>query len=316
MNSHVQPAVQPAVHEVLEQVGLVPADLADVLQAVVDLVRDEIDVVIAETADESATPIPEIDYDELSTLADGPLGDRVRRRGCVVVRGTFDADEARQWDAAIGEYLDRNHFDEAFAARHPDAATRSGICGIYWSKPQVEVRQHDRMHTVRTALNGLWRQAGADGTVCFDPEHDVGYPDRVRRRAPGVTARGLRPHVDSPSAGGWRVPENLAVFADVLAGRPEDYDAFDAAHRTGPGVDSPVGCSVFRTFQGWTALSETRPSDGGLSIVPIPMAVAYLLVAGLAREVGLDGAATPAPRRVGDDPLLARARPDPDGPAR
>ena len=77
-------------------------------------------------------------------------------------------------------------------------------------------------------------------------------------------------HADSPSVGGWRIAENQAVFAPLLTGGLDAYDPFDAAHRTGVEVESPVGCTVFRTFQGWTALSEMRPEDGVLHVVPIP----------------------------------------------
>jgi hypothetical protein len=68
-----------------------------------------------------------------------------------------------------------------------------------------------------------------------------------------------------------------------------------------------VSCSVFRTFQGWTALSEMRPEDGVLHVVPIPAAVGYRLLHGLAGELGLLGERVAAPRRDAGDELLARA---------
>ena len=75
-----------------------------------------------------------------------------------------------------------------------------------------------------------------------------------------------------------------------------------------PDVQSPVGCTVFRTFQGWTALSEMHPADGVLHVVPIPAAVGYRLVHGLGGELGLVGDETiPAPRRDAGDELLERA---------
>lgn len=286
----------PALHDVLDEVGLAPDVVPELLAELRRLVTAELDAVAAEGPD----AIPVVTFHELVA---GGARDRIRRRGCVVVRGTFDRAEADAWNVELGRYLADNDFDAVFEARNPEAAaTGSRIWGIYWSRPQVLARQHDRLDTVRRTLNSLWRH-DADGVRWFDPDHDIGYPDRIRRRAPGVTARGLRPHIDSPSAGGWRVPENRAVFAEVLAGRPGAFDPFDAAHRTGAEVESPVGCSVFRTFQGWTALSETRPDDGGLSIVPVPAAVAYLLVAGIAHD--LDPAADPSPTRIGNDPLLA-----------
>jgi Protein of unknown function (DUF1479) len=159
------------------------------------------------------------------------------------------------------------------------------------------------MAAARAFLNGFWRHEAA-GPSAFDPTHDIGYPDRIRRRQPGAAARGLAPHLDSPAAGGWRIPENQRVFAPLLTGGLAGYDAFDATHRTGPDVQSPVSCTVFRTFQGWTALSDMHPDDGVLHVVPIPAAAGYRL----AGELGLAaGEPRPAPSRDHGDDLLFRA---------
>ena len=97
------------------------------------------------------------------------------------------------------------------------------------------------------------------------------------------------------------------VFAPLLMGGLDAHDPWDPAHRTGREVESPVGCTVFRTFQGWTALSDIHPSDGVLHVVPIPLAVAYRFMVGLAGELGLGGPPEPAPRRDAGDALIARA---------
>ena len=162
------------------------------------------------------------------------------------------------------------------------------------------------MGVARQFLNGLWTYESSGGRW-FEPGDDIGYPDRVRRREPGAVSKGLAGHADSPSVGGWRIAENQAVFAPLLTGGLAAYDPFDAAHRTGSRVESPVNCTVFRTFQGWTALSEMHPEDGVLHVVPIPAAVGYRLVHGLASELGLLGEAAPAPRRDAADDLLAQA---------
>jgi hypothetical protein len=244
--------------------------------------------------------------DVLAGTVSDNVCDDVRRAGCVVVRGTFERSQAEAWDAELAAYLDRNDFRQRLLARQPGAVDAS-ILPVYWSRPQVLARQHARMGAVRRFLNGLWN-AESDGVRWFDPDHDIGYPDRIRRRAPGSGARGLAAHVDSPSAGGWRYPENQRVFAPLLKGGLDAYDAFDAAHRTGPDVSSPVGSTAFRTFQGWTALSEMEPDDGVLHVVPIPVAVGYRLVHGLAGELGLlDAEAVPAPRRDSGDELVLRA---------
>ena len=44
-------------------------------------------------------------------------------------------------------------------------------------------------------------------------------------------------------------------------------------------------CSAFRTFQGWTALSEMRNDQGVLHTVPIPKAMAYLMLRPLLSDV-------------------------------
>jgi hypothetical protein len=44
-------------------------------------------------------------------------------------------------------------------------------------------------------------------------------------------------------------------------------------------------CSAFRTFQGWTALSEMHNDQGVLHTVPIPGAMAYLMLRPLLADV-------------------------------
>jgi hypothetical protein len=289
----------PSLLDLLDEVGLDRGDVADLLVHTRELVA-------ADVAEATATPIPTVDFDQLRDVP-VTIRDSIARRGCVVVRGTFDRDQAETWNTEIGDYLDRNHFERRFAERYPEAATTgSRIWGIYWSRPQVLARQHERMATVRRFLNSFWSHE-SDGVTWFDPDHDIGYPDRLRRRAPGVTARGLAPHSDSPSCGGWRIPENVAVFRHVLAGRPERYDPWDPAHRTSPDVESPVGSTAFRTFQGWTALSDMHPSDGVLHLAPVLSAPVHLLVQGIAGELGLAGEPVPTPRRAAGDELLHSA---------
>jgi hypothetical protein len=163
------------------------------------------------------------------------------------------------------------------------------------------------MEATRRFLNSFWRHR-SDGHDWFDPDHDIGYPDRLRRRAPGATANGLSAHSDAVSSGGWRIEENVRVFRHVLAGDVDRFDPWDAAHRTGIDLDPGAPSGVFRTFQGWTALSDMHPDDGVLHTIPIPLAAAYMLVRGIAGELGLlGGDPEPAPRRFRADELLTRA---------
>ena len=68
--------------------------------------------------------------------------------------------------------------------------------------------------------------------------------------------------------------------------RVEEYDPWDAAHRTaGPQYPGSTMCSAFRTFQGWTALSDMDHDQGVLHTVPIPEAMAYLMLRPLLADV-------------------------------
>ena len=291
--------------ELLARLGITTDDVADLLSESQMAMQRRVAEIVEQRAGGSA--FPAVDFDDvLAGRVTESERDAIRSAGCVVLRGTFERAQAEAWDAELAEYIAQNAFRERFLEKHPGAADASRIWPVYWSRPQVEARQHDRMSAARRFLNGLWTFESS-GTRWFEPDHDIGYPDRVRRREPGAVSKGLPAHADSPSVGGWRIAENQAVFAPLLTGGLAAYDAFDAAHRTGARVESPVGCTVFRTFQGWTALSEMHPDDGVLHVVPIPAAVGYRLVHGLAGELGLLGEQVPAPRRDAADELLTRA---------
>lgn len=293
-----------ALAALLDRHELTRDRVAEVFGVAAERMRSEVASVIAEH--EQGGAIPVVSFDDIAGGAvDASAVDAIRRRGCAVIRGTFDRDLAEQWDADVARYLEQNRFEEVFLGRYPDA-DRVRIWGVYWSPSQVAARQHQNMETTRSFLNSLWRHE-SDGRAWFEPDLDIGYPDRLRRRAPGVAASGLPPHSDAVSCRGWRADENEHVFREVLAGNFDAYDPWDAAHRTTVDPDPDAPSSVFRTFQGWTALSEMRPADGVLHLLPIPRAAAYMLVRGIAGELGLLGEPEPAPPKFRADDLLRPA---------
>lgn len=295
----------PALSALLARHGLTRDGVAELYAHAADRMRAEVAVVLAEAERGSVIPVVEFD-DIIAGTAVEAIADAIRRRGCVVVRNTFDRELACAWDRSVADYLADNRFEERHRERYPDA-TQSRIWGVYWSPAQVAAREHPNMEATRAFLNSLWRSESL-GRTWFEPARDIGYPDRLRRRAPGVAARGLPPHSDAVSSGGWRIEENEHVFRDVLAGDFDRYDPWDAAHRTTTDPESTAPASVFRTFQGWTALSEMRPDDGVLHLIPIPNAAAYMLVRGIADELGLvTGEPEPAPRRFRADDLVLPA---------
>lgn len=179
-------------------------------------------------------------------------------------------------------------------------ASRPEIYPIYWSQAQMQARQSDEMAAVQSFLNRLWT-FNRDGKQWFNPDVSVIYPDRIRRRPPGTTSKGLGAHTDSGALERWLLPAYQKVFADVFNGNIDAYDPWDAAHRTEVEeytVDNTTKCSVFRTFRGWTALSDMIPDQGLLHVVPIPEAMAYVLLRPLLDDVPDDELCGVAPGKV------------------
>ena len=292
----VHAAIRDTKARLRRQIGDVAGLFAEVEKAMLEEVH-------AVTSAGSAA-FPVVDYDDVAAdTVPVAVMDAIRRRGCAVVRGTFPRAQAESWDAELADYLARNNFAGQYAGPADDvfgglSSSKPQIYPIYWSRPQLQARQSERMTAVRTFLNSFWRHE-SEGRVWFDPARDTGYPDRIRRREPGSSSKGLSAHTDSGSVERWLLPAYQRVFRHVFAGRWADYDPWGAAHRTDVDeFESTVMCSAFRTFQGWTALSDMRPTDGVLHVVPIPSAMAYLLLRALQDDVADDDLCGAANGRV------------------
>lgn len=240
--------------------------------------------------------VPELHYRELATGAvPTELGERIRRRGCAVVRGVFPASRIATWNEQIVDYIERNRYVEKQKSRAgldryfaTLGAASPQIYSLYWSRPQVAARQSDELARVRAALNRLWRQPAPEAPA-FDAGRECSYADRLRRRQPGDRTLGLSPHADGGSVERWCDPSYQRVYGDVLFGDPTRYDPFDATHRvTTEEIPSPAVCSVFRSFQGWTALSQQGPGDGTLQLIPIANLMGWILLRALQPDVAAD----------------------------
>nr|WP_154928862.1 DUF1479 domain-containing protein [Pantoea agglomerans] len=272
-------------------------------------VCDSIEAAIAEAkADEewtgSAWPVV-----PMQDIAEGQVSDetraRIKRRGCVVIKQHFPRDQALAWDKSMLDYLELNRFDEQYRGPGDDffgtlAASRPEIYPVYWSQAQMQARQSPAMAHAQSFLNRLWT-FDSQGKEWFDPDVSIIYPDRIRRRLPGTTSGGLGAHTDSGALERWLLPAYQQVFSKLFHGDFAAYDPWDAAHRTEvdeydlPGTTK---CSVFRTFQGWTALSDMIPGQGQLHVVPVPQAMAYVLLRPLLSDVPEDELCGVAPGRV------------------
>ena len=233
---------------------------------------------------------PEIDYVDIAAGKVSPEKiDLVSQRGCVVIRGHFEREQALAWDQEIVNYVESNHFFENYRGSGDDffgsVGSKPEIYPIYWSHAQMEARQSDRMAKVQSFLNSFWR-SDSMAEKWFDPNRDSLYPDRIRRRPEGADSAGLGTHIDTGTLDLWMTKSYQNVFRHVFTGSVEAYDPWDAAYRTsGPQYPGTTMCSAFRTFQGWTALSDMDHDQGVLHTIPIPEVMAYLMLRPLMSDI-------------------------------
>jgi hypothetical protein len=261
----------------------------EVFAVVERLIEAEVGEITAER-ERGETVWPVVDYPDIEAgTVPGETLRLLRRRGCLVVRGHFGRDQALAWDRDIVGYVDSNQFFEHYRGPGDDffasVNSRPEIYPIYWSPAQMQARQHDRMARVQGFLNGLWKH-DSDGAQWFDPARYLLYPDRIRRRPPGTGSAGLGPHLDPGTLDLWMTQGYQKAFRHLFDGTVEHYDPWDAAYRTAaPQYPGTTMCSAFRTFQGWTALSDMAHDQGVLHTVPIPGAMAYLMLRPLLADV-------------------------------
>jgi len=281
--------IKPAIRARIAASG---RSVEDVFAVVAAKIADRVAEIEADkAAGESVWPV--IEY---SDIADGTVTpdqvDKLRRRGCLVVRGHFDHDQALAWDAEIVDYVEKNDFFATYAGPADDffgsVGSKPEIYPVYWSPAQMQARQSEEMATVQAFLNSQWRHE-SEGETWFDPARDSLYPDRIRRRPPGADSGGLGAHCDPGTLDLWMTQAYQQAFRHLFDGSVEQYDPWDAAYRTtGPQYPGSTMCSAFRTFQGWTALSDMDHDQGVLHTVPIPEAMAYLMLRPLLDDVPED----------------------------
>ena len=257
-----------------------------------DVMRREVDRV-ADLQAKTGAVVPELSY---AAIRDNQVSntdlDTIRQCGCLIVRNVFPRQQAEDWNIELGEYLESNNYLECAKQKAgmdnyfgdlEDAVPQ--IYGVYWSRPQVLARQAESMATTKRFLNRLWDTSAPAGPE-FDPDFDYSYADRTRRREPGDSTLGLSPHMDTGSYERWVDPAFQKIYGKIFAGQFDQYDPWQAAYRTQTReFSSPAVSSMFRTFQGWTALTEQGPTDGTLQLLPVAKAIGYVLLRALQDDI-------------------------------
>jgi hypothetical protein len=268
-------------------------------------VKDHIERAVDKIRKETAAGrgvVPELDYTDIKN-GSVPEETRaaIRRTGTAVVRGVFPTSQASEWFDEVGKYLDQNNYEQREAEKRSldqyFSALKAGkpqIFNVYWSKPQVIARQDPKLAEARAFLDRLWKYDGV-----FDPDQQCAYADRVRRRQPGDKTLGLSPHMDAGTVERWIDPGYQKVYQHVFAGDWRGYDPFDGRHRLDTSeIPSPAVCSMFRTYQGWTALTRQGPNDGTLQLIPIAEGISYVLLRALQDDVAEDDLCGAQPGRA------------------
>ena len=238
--------------------------------------------------------IPEINFNKLNKPQLNII-DAIHRRGCVIIRDVFEDNKINNLNLELEAYIEKNgYFEDQKKKADLDKyfsdlkSAKPQIYGLYWSKPQIEIRHSEEMAKVKKWLNNIWNFKNNEYKV-FDPNKALSYADRVRRREPGDDTLGLSPHCDAGSVERWTDSNYQEIYKDIFSDNFKKYEPFNAKFRDRTiEFESPAVAHVFRTFQGWTALTEQGPNDGTLQLIPIAKAMAYVLTRALQDDVAED----------------------------
>ena len=239
----------------------------------------------------SKSIIPDINFSELNNK-NHKIKENVMKRGCIIIRDVFEDKKISRLNKELESYIeDNNYYDDQKKKAGIDKyfsdlkSSKPQIYGLYWSKTQIEIRHAEEMAYVKKWLNNLWNFNNSEYKV-FDPNKDLSYADRVRRREPGDNTLGLSPHCDAGSVERWTDRNYQKIYQDIFSDNFENYNPFEAKYRDRTiEFESPAVAHVFRTFQGWTALTEQGPNDGTLQLIPIAKSIAYVLTRALLEDI-------------------------------
>ncbi|KAG2202535.1 hypothetical protein INT47_012529 [Mucor saturninus] len=236
-----------------------------------------------EIKEKGSSVIPQVSFADIQSNGGQfppSIAEEIRKRGCVVIRNVVSREEAQGYKQQIKEYIGQHAKDlGGFPTNDPQ------VWEVYWSRSQVAARSHPNFNTATLALNKIWH---AEENTVIDLEKNLGYCDRLRIRKAHDQSFALQEHIDSGSLERWLDPEYRKCYTEIFNGNWENHDSFDATHRVEARMDyynSPGGCSVFRNFQGWLAMSDIKTGGGTLRVCPLlKQSTAYFLMKPLIEE--------------------------------
>jgi hypothetical protein len=237
-------------------------------------VCEDLKAITDEISDKRSAIIPVLDTDGILNhgFTDAEAAE-IRRVGCFIARRTIPANTVDQAYQDLRQYVADNRERVTGWPKETPSMLR-----LYDSPTQIALRTHDRQLRLQKRLNALWHDGSSD--VATEP---LLYSDGIRDRPPGQAFLGLGPHIDAGSLCRWACPQYRKAYAAIFSGTPENHDAFDLEIRKNAQQSLfPEGTAhskVFRSFQGWTALTRAAASEGSIMLYPnVKAVIAYVLL--------------------------------------
>ncbi|KJA28714.1 hypothetical protein HYPSUDRAFT_33048 [Hypholoma sublateritium FD-334 SS-4] len=221
--------------------------------------------------------VPRVSYAELTSGLSRDKINTIKQVGTVVVTGAVDKEQALGWKQSIRDYAQEN---TAHVKGFPPDNIQ--VFEIYNSKAQTQARTHPGIINTQKFLLSLWNKPDPATEVSL--QTPISYFDRLRIRQPGDAKFTLGPHTDGGSVEQWEDPAIQHIFRNILKGGSawRRHDPFDVTPRIAAKQDlynTPNACSIFRAWQGWTAMSSTGLGEGTLRVLPmLSLASAYILL--------------------------------------
>ncbi|KAH6720823.1 hypothetical protein BKA61DRAFT_470893 [Leptodontidium sp. MPI-SDFR-AT-0119] len=233
----------------------------------------DLESVTSEISSKRSDMIPVFDIQHI--LNEGFSADEkaeLKRVGCFVVRDVVPEAEARNHYQNLRQYVDKNRSRiDGWPQESPSMLL------LYNSPTQIAIRTHPNHLRLQRKMNELWHDESGEASA-----EPLLYSDGVRDRPPKQAFLGLGPHIDAGSLCRWADPTYRKSYGSIFAGKPRSHDAFDLNIRKSadqylfPGI---AHSTVFRSFQGWTALTRAAAGEGAIMLYPnVSTAIAYVLL--------------------------------------
>lgn len=227
---------------------------------------------IAEIKKLGTQAIPQVDFLELDKISPEKR-ETITDRGCLVIKNVVPRKVAEGWKKEVIDYINENPQTRGFPADD------KVVYELYWSKPQIKARSNPQLRKSMAYMNSLWH-ASPDTRISL--QQNVMYADRLRIRNPGDSMFSLGPHADGGSLERWIDKEYSLCYTPIFEGRYEEFDPYDCTHRVNTNMEyyeTSGSCSIFRSFQGWLAVSEIAPKEGTILFAPlIKIVTAYWML--------------------------------------